>query len=100
VAAGSRPGAEPDRADAVAESPQLRPERQRRNRSVRRRANHFVLSECMPSNVKSVREKYLSSVFRKDVVLSAGLVLTRGALRIVINVERGMRWTRAASPDE
>ena len=42
---------------------------------------------------RRVRAENLTSVFRKNVIVYAYPVLARGALRIVTNVERGMRWT-------
>jgi hypothetical protein len=60
-----------------------------------RRANQFVLSEVIGDYVKLYREKYISSVLQKHVIISAHPApLQEGRFAVVTSVGRGMRWTR------
>jgi hypothetical protein len=58
-----------------------------------RRANNFVLSELGLAYVKPAPRKYLASVFRNNVIVSAPSRSHKRGVRVVTNVERGMRWT-------
>src|ERR1700749_1631014 len=65
-----------------------------------RRANHFVLSEVTLSNVKTSREKYMSSVFRKNMICIAHPGSAKRGGRVVTDVEAGSDgrfWLRLTS---
>jgi hypothetical protein len=60
---------------------------------VRRKAN-FASDSKLIWSVQSFAQKYLSLRKSEDVISMARPALIKRGVRVVTNVERGMRWTR------